>query len=362
MKVFVFLFLVGIHGAAAVTHSLKYFYTGSSQVPNFPEFVVVGMVDEAQIVYYDSNTRKAEPKQDWMSKTTDQQYWERETGNLMGSQQSFKANIEILKERFNQTGGIHIVQYMYGCEWDDQTGEVSGYRQYGYDGEDFVTWDTKTNTWIAPKQEAVATKNKWNNDKAELEYRKAYLEQQCPEWLKKYVNYGRSSLLRTDRPSVSLLQKSPSSPVSCHATGFYPDRATMFWRKDGLELHEDVDHGEILPNHDGTFQMTVDLNISSVKPEDWRRYDCVFQLAGVKDDIIIKLDKTAVRINEGSEFPVGAVVGVVVGLILLAVCITVFFIWKGKNNREQQGFKPAKSSETSSENSEEQVKMVKTTA
>ena len=354
--------LLGTHGAAAVTHSLKYFYTGSSGIPSFPDFLTVGLVDGQPISYYDSVIRKEIPKQDWMAQSEGPEYWERQTQTSIGAEPVFKGNIDILKQRFNQTGGVHIVHSMYGCEWDDQTGEVSGYRQYGYDGEDFVTWDTKTNTWIAPKQEAVATKNKWNNDKAELEYRKAYLEQQCPEWLKKYVNYGRSSLLRTDRPSVSLLQKSPSSPVSCHGTGFYPDRATMFWSKDGQELHEDVDHGEILHNHDGTFQMKVDLKVSSVKPEDWRRYDCVFQLAGVKDDIIIKLDKTAVRINEGSEFPVGAVVGVVVGLILLAVCITVFFIWKGKNNREQQGFKPAKSSETSSENSEEQVKMVKTTA
>ncbi len=98
---------------------------------------------------------------------------------------------------------------------------------------------------------------------------------------------------------MSLLRKSPSSPVSCHATGFYPDRAVMFWRKDGDELHEDVDHGEILPNHDGSFQMSVDLKLSSVTPEDWRRYDCVFHLSGVKDDIVTRLDKAEIRTNWG---------------------------------------------------------------
>lgn len=97
---------------------------------------------------------------------------------------------------------------------------------------------------------------------------------------------------------MSLLQKTPSSPVSCHATGFYPDRAALIWRKDQEELHEDVDHGEILPNHDGTFQMSVDLNLSSVTPEDWRRYDCVFQLYGVKDDIVTRLDKDKIRTND----------------------------------------------------------------
>ncbi|KAI3358873.1 hypothetical protein L3Q82_015270 [Scortum barcoo] len=106
-------------------------------------------------------------------------------------------------------------------------------------------------------------------------------------------------LLISNLPSVSLLQKSPSSPVSCHATGFYPDRATLIWRKDGEELHEDVDHGEILPNHDGSFQMSVDLKLSSVTPEDWSRYDCVFHLSGVKDDIVTKLDKAEIRTNWG---------------------------------------------------------------
>ncbi|XP_051811501.1 BOLA class I histocompatibility antigen, alpha chain BL3-7-like [Acanthochromis polyacanthus] len=115
----------------------------------------------------------------------------------------------------------------------------------------------------------------------------------------------------------------------------------MFWRKDGEELHEDADKGEILPNHDGTFQMSVDLSISSIALEDWKKYDCVFQLSGVKDDIITKLDKSVIRTNwvPPSGFPAGAVIGVVVGLLLLSLCIAGLFMWRKKTN----GFRPANS-------------------
>ena len=115
--------------------------------------------------------------------------------------------------------------------------------------------------------------------------------------------------LSPELPSVSLLQKTPSSPVSCLATGFYPHRASLVWRKDGEELHEEVDHGEILPNHDGTFQMSVDLDVSSVTPEDWSRYDCVFQLDGVTEDIVTKLEKDRIRSNWGkSEISVSVLI------------------------------------------------------
>nr|XP_040045371.1 uncharacterized protein LOC120826863 isoform X4 [Gasterosteus aculeatus aculeatus] len=288
------LLMISLHGAAALTHSLKYFYTGSSGVPNFPEFVVVGLLDEVEIVHYDGNTRRTEPRQDWMIKVIDDdpQYWKSQTDIAMDTQQAFKGYIEIAKQSFNQTGGVHIFQRMAGCEWDDETNEVKGYDQFGYDGEDFISYDLQTEQWIAAKPQAVLTKQKWDQDRADIAWRKNFLTHFCPEWLKMFLSYGRSSLMRTERPSVSLLQKTPSSPVSCHATGFYPDRANLFWRKDGEQLHEDVDLGEILPNHDGTFQMRVDLNLSSVPAEDWRRYDCVFHLSGVDEDIVTKLDKT----------------------------------------------------------------------
>ncbi|XP_074469537.1 major histocompatibility complex class I-related gene protein-like isoform X1 [Sebastes fasciatus] len=328
------LLTISLHGAAAVTHSMKYFYTASTGVPNFPEFVGVGFVDEVQIDHYDSNTRRVEPKQDWMTMVTkdDPQYWERETGHRRASQQWFKANIEDAKQRFNQTGGVHIFQRMYGCEWNDETDEVKGYDQFGYDGEDFISFDLKTEKYIASKQQAVITKHKWDNDTTKIAQTKYYLTQRCPEYLKKYVNYGRSSVQRTELPSVSLLQKTPSSPVSCHATGFYPDRATLFWRKDGEDLHEDVDLGEILPNHDGTFQMSADLELSSA--EDWRRYDCVFQLSGVKDDLVTRLAKAVIRTNREKEKPTDMTVPIIAAVVVLALVLIAVIgvvIYKKKN-------------------------------
>nr|XP_020483357.2 major histocompatibility complex class I-related gene protein-like [Labrus bergylta] len=280
MNTLVFVSLVGLflHDTTAEMHSVRYFFTASSEVTNFPEFVAVGMVDDFQIEYYDSNTKRAEPKQDWMKKVTEDKadYWEWETQRAVYYQQLFKVDLDNFKRRFNQTGGVHIVQVMAGCEWDDETGDVNGYNQFGYDGEDFIVLDMKTMTWIAPQQQAVFIKQEWDKDKAELEYLKNYFNKECVDWLKKYVNYGRSFLMRTDLPTVSLLQKDSSSRVTCHATGFYPNRAMMFLEERWRGASEDVDNGEILPNHDGSFQISADLQLPF---DDWGKYDCVFQLS-----------------------------------------------------------------------------------
>ncbi|XP_044190940.1 major histocompatibility complex class I-related gene protein-like isoform X3 [Thunnus albacares] len=271
MKNFVLLLLF-CHVVSPVKHSMTYLLTESSGLQTFPEFVAALMVDEVQVGCCDSNSKRAEPKQDWAKKLVkdDLQQLEFYTVTCLSAHLILKSDLINLKQYLNQTGGVHILQVMAGCEWDDETKEVIGFVQFGYDGEDFLVFDLKTLTWIASQPQAVIIKHKKDSDKAGSIFIKNVVTNICPQGLKMSLDYGKSSLLRTDLPSVFLLQKTPSFPVSCFATGFYPHRADMFWRKDGEELHEE--RGEILPNHDGSFQLSVDLNVSSVTPEDWRSF------------------------------------------------------------------------------------------
>ncbi|XP_061747105.1 major histocompatibility complex class I-related gene protein-like isoform X2 [Nerophis ophidion] len=343
-----FLLVVQTHSVTPVIHTLQYFTTACSQVPNFPEYVEVGYVDEVEMSYYDSNIRKAESKQDWMNKITaeDPNYWQRQTEKKVFRQHVSKDNNEILKKRFNQTGGVHTFQVMSGCEWNDETDEVKGWQQHSYDGEDFISLDMKTWTWTAAKQQAFPSKLELDQDIFALDYNKYYYTELCPSYLMKYVEYGKKVLMRTELPEVFLLQKTPSSPVSCMATGFYPDRADLFWRKDGEQILEDVEHGELLPNHDGTFQMSVELKVE-VTAEVEGKYECVFQLSGIKEDLVTKLERRSILSNASHEavkqinhtIPTGnvsvtATLAVLAVVVLLAAPIIIIFIIKRRRSRQ----------------------------
>ncbi|XP_061922670.1 class I histocompatibility antigen, F10 alpha chain-like [Entelurus aequoreus] len=328
MNLFLFcLLVVQMHSGAPVIHTLKYFYTSSSQVPNFPEFVMVAYVDEVQVVHYDSESRKAEAKQDWMNQITEENpnYWQRQTEGCVVAEQVDKVSIENLKKRFNQTGGVHIVQRMYGCEWNDETDEVKGWEQEGYDGEDFISLDMKTWTWTAAKQQAFPTKLKLDQEILRLDYLKYYYTEECPSYLKKYVKYGKEVLMRTELPEVFLLQKTPSSPVTCMATGFYPDLADLFWRKDGEQMFEDVEHGELLPNHDGTFQMSVGLKVE-VTADVEGKYECVFQLSGVEEDLVTKLERRSILSNASHEDHWSVAIGATAAVVAVAALLAAIFL------------------------------------
>lgn len=86
---------------------------------------------------------------------------------------------------------------MYGCELNDDS-TTQGYFQFGYDGQDFVSLDKSTRTWTAANPQAVITKHKWEAT-AFADQQKAYLENTCIEWVKKYVGYGKDTLERKGR-------------------------------------------------------------------------------------------------------------------------------------------------------------------
>ncbi|KAL3984298.1 histone H4 [Sarotherodon galilaeus] len=335
------LLLLLCHSSFAVKHSLKYYFTGSSGVPNIPECIGVMMVNDIHTGYCDTGNMTLQPRKDWTHKilANDPQQYGFYNPICFGDQPNmFRIWISILKNKFNQSAGVHIIQMKSGCEWDENTGEAVAVLQYAYNGDDFLELDFKTLTWIALKPEADFIKMKWDVESATN-----VLTHLCPEWLKIFVDSGKHFQLKTVLPSVSLLQKTPSSPVSCHATGFYPDRAMMFWRKDGEEIHEGVDHGEILPNSDDTFQMSVDLIVSSITPEDWRKYECVFQLSGV-EDIVTKLNEAVIRTNSeenirkenASSMMIPIIAAVVVFLVLILIAAVGFAVYRKKKKKDTE--------------------------
>ncbi|XP_075887518.1 patr class I histocompatibility antigen, A-5 alpha chain-like isoform X1 [Nelusetta ayraudi] len=342
------LWLFCFHDAFAVKHHVRYFLSATSGTQVLPKFIGFGTLDGVQSAYCDSSGR-VEHQQEWARRLSQEnpEHFQMYIEDCERFTYLLSGHIENLNQQMNQTEGVHTFQRMHGCEWDDETEDVAGYNQYGYDGEDLISFDLQTSTWVAAKPQTLITKHKWDRDLFLTKDLKDFYLYICPERLKMYFGYWKRFKKNTAGASVSLLQRTPSSPVSCHVTGFYPDKAEMFWRRDGQEVHEDVQYWEILPNHDDTFQMTVELNISLIKPEDWRRYECVFHLSGVKEEIVTRLDRANIITNwvPPSEFPVVTVVAVVVpGLLLLALCMSGLYLWR----RKYSGFSLAKSSESSS--------------
>ncbi|KAJ8358189.1 hypothetical protein AAFF_G00027010, partial [Aldrovandia affinis] len=182
---------------SAVMHSWKAFNTASTGLSEFPEFVVVNMMDDEETGRFDSRTSHFQYRQKWMEVNLGQDYVKQQTDILKSNMRVFKANVKTAMERFNQSGGVHVLQRMCGCEWDDETGITDVFNHYGYDGEDFLVFDLKNTRWISPSPQGVSTAHIWNNNPVRLEYSKSYLTQECIESLKKYVSYRRSTPERT---------------------------------------------------------------------------------------------------------------------------------------------------------------------
>ncbi|KAI4873001.1 hypothetical protein NFI96_016674, partial [Prochilodus magdalenae] len=269
------------------SHSLQYVYTAFTQTTTFPEFTVVGLLDGEQILYYDSYTRKMIPKTDWMEQIDNDH------------QEAFlRLNADTLMQRFNQTKGVRTLQRVFGCELHDH-GTHRVYDVFGCDGEDALALDQNAGTWTAASQRAVSTKHKWER-RCNPNFWKSELEKKCIYGLKQYVEYGRSTLERKVPPEVSLFQKNSSSPVVCHATGFFPKAVTISWKKNGEDLEEDVELRETLPNLDGTFQRR---SILTVPPEelDKHTYTCVVQHGGLEREMVLQVSDRRVLSGGGID-------------------------------------------------------------
>ncbi|XP_070593172.1 BOLA class I histocompatibility antigen, alpha chain BL3-7-like [Erythrolamprus reginae] len=333
----------------ASSHSLKYFFTSISEPSQGqPHFVLVGYVDDQLFSYYDSNSRREQPRVSWMEKLgkEDPQFWERETQISRGSEEAFRRDLETLRNRYNQSEGLHTLQKMYGCELR-RDGSKGGFRQFGYDGRTYITFDKETFTWVAPDPQAQITQRKWDGLPGFNQRKKLYVEEYCIEWLKKYLSYGNETLLRTEPPVVTMSSRTEVEDGMethvCRVHGFYPREIDASWTRDGEVWLQDTFRGFLAPNADGTYHYWISIRVD---PKERGRYRCRVEHDGLQDPLDLELNEpTDSKSNLGL-----IIIGCVVAALVIVGVIAGFLVFFKKR---QDGYKAATTSDKGSSSSDQ---------
>ncbi|XP_032396249.1 H-2 class I histocompatibility antigen, Q10 alpha chain-like [Etheostoma spectabile] len=318
------------------THSLTYIYTAFSKpvgLPGIHEFTAMGLLNDRMIDYFDNDLQKKVPKQYWMEQKLPADYWVKGTQSRQSKQQWFKVNIDILKNRMRQNDtDVHVLQWMHGCKGVMKDGKmefVRGTDMYSYDGNDFLSFDDSNSVWVAPTDAAVQTKRKWDEVQVLKEYTKGYLENECIDWLEKFVNYGQKQLQEAIPPKVHLFTRNTKVDanirLTCLATGFLPKEITLRMKRNSriLTPQDGVESSGVRPNGDGTFQRRDGVEILR---SDLSTYTC---------EVIHQASNLHVEEEWDHKVPdqTGGIIGGAIGaliliLILVGVAVMLVVLYK----------------------------------
>ncbi|XP_059034952.1 DLA class I histocompatibility antigen, A9/A9 alpha chain-like isoform X1 [Mustela lutreola] len=384
--------LLLLSGALAVTetwagsHSLRYFDTAVSRPGRGePRFISVGYVDDTQFVRFDSDSpsRRMEPRAPWMEQERPE-YWDRQTRNLKDTALTFRVNLNTLRGYYNQSeAGSHTIQRMYGCDVGPDGRLLRGYSQLAYDGADYLALNEDLRSWTVADAAAQISWRKWEVA-GEAEHERNYLEGDCVEWLRRYLENGKETLLRAGQwrnpvsprrqvetiPAIThqrfpltlaatletmteplkaffsntnIFGEPPNTrvthhPIShrdvtlrCWALDFYPAEITLTWQRDGEDLTQDTELVETRPAGDGTFQKWVAVVVPSGQEQ---RYTCHVQHEGLPKPVTLRWEPST-----------NLITWIIAGLGLLALLVVIavlgFVIWRKCSGEKKPGYSHA---------------------
>ncbi|XP_028909721.1 H-2 class I histocompatibility antigen, Q10 alpha chain-like [Ornithorhynchus anatinus] len=313
------------------SHSLRYFTTGVSRPgPGVSEFTSVGYVDDVQFVRFDGDGRRgrAEPRTPWIRDNEGREYWDQETEIFRSGAQNFHVGLQNIMGYYNQSEErSHTVQGLYGCQLREDNTPGEGFMQFGYDGRDYIALDKATLSWTVADAGALNTKSKWEADGTIAERYKAYLEDECIEWLRRYMGFGGPCLTRADPPKVDVIRHpgpdGEDVSLRCRAFGFYPADIKFMWRREGEDVSLQMELVDTRPSGDGNFQKWASV---SVPRGEELKYVCVVEHEGLAQPLAVKWVPDTSLSNK-------ATVGVMIVILLIPVAVVGFVIWKRSGPR-----------------------------
>ncbi|XP_032532992.1 class I histocompatibility antigen, F10 alpha chain-like isoform X2 [Chiroxiphia lanceolata] len=322
-------------GQPEVLHSLRYLHVGVTEPsPGIPQYMALGYVDGIPFTRYDSERGRVEPQTPWMAAGAEPGYWDGQTQINEENQLVAAHNLGVGRDRYNWSGGFHVWQWVSGCDLLSD-GSVRGSYWQGYDGRDFMSFELGSRSFVAADGAAQITKRKWEHDGIEVERWTNYLGNICPEWLRKYVGYGREALERKDPPDVHVSGKEEHGilTLSCHAYGFYPGMIGINWLKGDELRDQETEWGGIVPNSDGTFHSWARIE---ALPGEREQYRCRVEHAGMPEPGIFAWEPESIW----NSIPVLVAVSVIAAIIIIIGLVGVG-VWKLRSGkREGNGYDP----------------------
>ncbi|XP_067250021.1 DLA class I histocompatibility antigen, A9/A9 alpha chain-like [Chanodichthys erythropterus] len=320
---------------SAGSHSLMALVTYIVGQTPFPEFSVVLMLDDLEIMYYDSTTWKAVYRSHSDSKYYDEE--QSDAGFIFQDMYNEMENFSV-KKHLNITDGFHVLQSVSGCELlnDDKPGPLHIWNAFDRQNIMEFTYDLEKND-IQMKKSWIP----WNQVKLlKLKFiHENIYHPICIKVLRRYLNMEKNNVMRKVKPRVRLMKKtltdSQGLQISCLATGFYPRHINLTLFRDDQPVDDDqITGGEILPNGDGTYQMRKSLMISAEEQRERHKYNCTMKHLNLDNKLDITFD---VAEHDPGSFSLSAVISVLVLMCVAVLIVTALNIWRRKRRASGRG-------------------------
>ncbi|XP_043088906.1 major histocompatibility complex class I-related gene protein-like [Puntigrus tetrazona] len=242
-------------------HFLSYKFAALCKANTHPVFKAVAVYDNIKIAQYDNEEivgiRSSLTEDDWSEDSPESRDW-------------FLHQLRTLSNCLDSE--LHVLQRIVGCELEkrsDGSESLRVFDEYGFDGEDFIAFDSDALQWIVKNPKAEETKREWDRQTGRNRFLQRYLKT-CVHRISTIDN------MKITPPDVHVSVPKVSDDgsklvLSCLATGFHPRDIQMNIRRDKSVLENQKSSGT-RPNNDGSFQMRISVEIDS-KHKGF--YDCV---------------------------------------------------------------------------------------